>query len=160
MLETLIIIANHWQINLCTSHWIRDSRPFSTTFSFHLSDIFFIYFSLLLIICFFSIVAYSSASTSTEAQGCINHGVINRNIVKARVKHRRQADMNTHFDWPRTWRQRTFQLAEGTSPRQALCRRPDTGWVFAVNILPESVLQQCVFSVPGWLIFFFLSLTA
>lgn len=112
-------------------------------------------FLSLLIIGFSSIITDSSISTWAEAQGCINHGVINRNNVKARVKHRGQADMNTHFDWPGTWRQRTFQLAEGTSPRQALCRSPDTSWVFAVIILLESVRQQCVLSVPGW--FFFLS---
>lgn len=127
MLETSII-RKPWQSHFCTTHWTRGSRLFQTAFSCYFCDS---------IIRFSSIVTESSISTPTEAQQCINHGIINRNIVKVQVKHRRHADMNTHFDWAGTRRQGTFQLAEGTIPRLALCRSPDTGWVFAVINSPR-----------------------
>lgn len=114
----------------------------------------FLLFLRLLIIRFSSIVTESSISTLTEAQQCINHGIINRNIVKAQVKHRRHADMNTHFDWAGTRRQRTFQLAEGTIPRLALRRSPDTGWVFAVINSPRVRTAAMCFHC-ACLIFFF-----
>lgn len=142
MRKTLIIFPKHWQ-----TYWIQASRLFQTTFSCLFSHIF-LFISLTFNHLFFYNHHWFFNITSAKAQACINHSAINKNIVKVRVKHRRQTDMNTPFDWPRMWRQRTFQLADGTFPRQALCRSPDTGCDFFFQ--SQSCSNVGFFSVFWW----------
>lgn len=130
MRKTPIITAKHWQI-IFVKHTGYETQGYFKPPFLAIFPKYFQFFSLTLNHLSLFNRHWFFYINLAEAHGCINHSVINKDIVKVQVKHRRQEDMNTPFDWPQAWCQWTFQLARRHNPMPGALSLPwHQQWLF------------------------------